>query len=261
MSLGGFHTCVSFLGSIAHLMTGSGLQSILELIYADHTVPHMLSGKAIARVIREHLIVSGVLHGMIVARAYQLNIQINDAINNILDNTNEQHQPIDLFNLREDIDDDLLSIADLLEETMSKNVKAEDVEHEHIVQEMLQKIEMVKDELASSKTAQLWFQYLDMIDIVCNFIKAERTGNWALHLKSLSDMLPYFAASGNHLYAKSGYGQSLTKVSIPHSKFVEGYHIVRRSHRFWAGLSSELIIEQVLMHSIKTTGVRHVHIE
>ena len=219
MSLGGFHTCVSFLGSIAHLMTGSGLQSILELIYADHTVPHiMLSGKAIARAIRGHLIVSGVLHGMIVARAYQLDIQINNAINNISDNTNEQQQPIDLFNLREDIDDDLLSIADLLEETMSRNVKAEDVEHEHIVQEMLQKIEMVKDELASSKTAQLWFQYLDMIDIVCNFIEAERTGNWALHLKSLSDMLPYFAASGNHLYAKSGYGQSLTKVSM---KFIQ----------------------------------------
>ena len=49
---------------------------------------------------------------------------------------------------------------------MSKNVKAEDVEHEHIMQEMLQKIEMVKDELASSKTAQLWFQYLDMIDMI-----------------------------------------------------------------------------------------------
>ena len=48
---------------------------------------------------------------MIVARAYQLDIQINDAINNISDNTNEQQQPIDLFDLREDIDDDLLSIA------------------------------------------------------------------------------------------------------------------------------------------------------
>ena len=52
LSLGGFDTCMSFLGSIGHLMTGSGLQSILELIYADHTVPHMLSGKAIARAIQ-----------------------------------------------------------------------------------------------------------------------------------------------------------------------------------------------------------------
>ena len=127
---------------------------------------------------------------------------------------------------------------------------AEDVEREHIVQEMLQKIGMVKDELESSKTSQLWFQYLDMIYIVCNFIKAERTGNWSLHLKSLSDMLPYFAASGHHLYM-SKLDKSHPEV---YSKFVEGYHIVRRSDRCWAGLSSDLIIEQVLMRSIKTTG-------
>ena len=110
---------------------------------------------------------------------------------------------------------------------------------------------MVKDELASSKTAQLWFQYLDMIDIVCNFIKAERTGNWSLHLKSLS---------GHHLYAKSGYIhlKHMSKLDKSHcevySKFVEAYHIVRRSDRFWAGLSSDLIIEQDLLRSIKTTG-------
>ena len=35
---------------------------------------------------------------------------------------------------------------------------------------------------------------------------------------------------------------------------MEGYHVVRRSDRFWAGLSTDLIIEQVLMRSIKTHG-------
>ena len=38
-----------------------------------------------------------------------------------------------------------------------------------------------------------------------------------------------------------------------HRKFLEGYH-VRRSNRFWAGLSTDLIIEQVLMRSTKTGG-------
>ena len=126
---------------------------------------------------------------MIVARVYQCDIQISevDTVDNTLDNTTEQQQPIDLFKLRKTIDDDLLSIADLLED----NIKADDVEHEDIVQEMIQKIGMVRDGLANSKMAQLWFQYLYMIDIVCNFIKAERTGNWSLHIKSLCDMLTY----------------------------------------------------------------------
>ena len=37
-------------------------------------------------------------------------------------------------------------------------------------------------------------------------------------------------------------------------RFDEGFHVVRRSDRLWAGLSSDLIIEQVLMRSLKTSG-------
>ena len=36
--------------------------------------------------------------------------------------------------------------------------------------------------------------------------------------------------------------------------FEEGYHVIRRSDRYWAGMSTDLIIEQVLMRSLKTTG-------
>ena len=33
-----------------------------------------------------------------------------------------------------------------------------------------------------------------------------------------------------------------------------GLHCARRSDRFWAELSTDLMIEQVLMHSVKTSG-------
>ena len=36
--------------------------------------------------------------------------------------------------------------------------------------------------------------------------------------------------------------------------FVEGRHVVRRSERYWAELSTDLVIEQVLMRSIKSAG-------
>ena len=36
--------------------------------------------------------------------------------------------------------------------------------------------------------------------------------------------------------------------------FSEGLHVIRRSNRMWAGLSSDLVIEQVLMRSLKTSG-------
>ena len=54
-------------------------------------------------------------------------------------------------------------------------------------------------------TAKLWIQYMDMINIMKIFIKAERTGDWQLYLYSLEKMLPFFAASGHNLYLKSVY--------------------------------------------------------
>ena len=38
------------------------------------------------------------------------------------------------------------------------------------------------------------------------------------------------------------------------TKFRTGFHAVRRSDRYWAGLWSDLVIEQTLMKSIKTCG-------
>ena len=44
--LGGFHTLMSFMGSIGNIMSGSGLKELLEEVYAENTVPHLHSGKA-----------------------------------------------------------------------------------------------------------------------------------------------------------------------------------------------------------------------
>jgi hypothetical protein len=46
-------------------MAGSGLQEVLELIYASNAVVHILSGKAIGRAVRAHLIVDA----MVLAKA------------------------------------------------------------------------------------------------------------------------------------------------------------------------------------------------
>ena len=43
----------------------------------------------------------------------------------------------------------------------------------------------------TSRTATLWLQYMEMVNILRTFIKAERTANWELHLQAVSEMLPY----------------------------------------------------------------------
>ena len=111
-----------------------------------------------------------------------------------------------------------------------------------------------------SKTGQLWLQYMDMVGLVRKFIKAERTGNWKLHLQTLIEMLPYFAASGHNNYLKSTYLYVQKMIALRETnpdveqRFLSGLNVIRRSDRYWAGLSPDLVIEEVFMRSMKTTG-------
>ena len=122
-------------------------------------------------------------------------------------------------------------------------------------------LKALSDELGSvSSTAKLWLMYMEMMDITRNFIRSERTGDWQLHLHTMQEMLPFMAASGHNLYTKSLYIylQKMSRLSETHPQvhklFLNGFQVIRRSNRFWAGLSPDLIIKQVLMRSLKTSG-------
>ena len=99
-----------------------------------------------------------------------------------------------------------------------------------------------------------------MVGILRPFIRAEHTGNWALHSQAIQDMLPYLAASDHNLYTKSArvYLQQMNDLKAEHAdvqqRFDDGFHAIRRSDHHWTGLSSDLIIEQVMMRSLKSRG-------
>ena len=143
---------------------------------------------------------------------------------------------------------------------MAKTKDVEEVANDKVIA----RIQAIRDahieSLANDPTASLWIQRLDMVRIIRKFIKAERLGNWYLHLQAVSEMPPYLASSGHSLYAKSARIYLSCMANLPndhpvvHQHFVEGLHIARRSNRAWAGLSTDLVIEQVLMRSMKTSG-------
>ena len=73
--------------------------------------------------------------------------------------------------------------------------------------------------------------------------------------------LLFFAASGHIFHMKSVHNTYLQKMAkLPeqhpeiHQHFKESLHVIRRSDRCWSGLSPDLVIEQCLMRSLKTTG-------
>ena len=155
---------------------------------------------------------------------------------------------------------DLQEAFVLYKSLMNNSPSVHQVCQSEIIQKLKESLKNKVCSLQSSRTASLWLQYLDIIDILRNFIRAQHTGNWELHLQSLSNMLPYLAASGHNHYTKCVwiYLQQMSKLEDEHPAvyrhFIKGLHAVRRSDRLWAGLPTDLVIEQALMRTPKTTG-------
>lgn len=128
---------------------------------------------------------------------------------------------------------------------------------------MCQKLERLMDTISSeSRTAKLWMNYLAQVDVLKQFIWAERTGDWELHLHSVRKMIPLFHAAGHFAYAKSArlYLQDMEDLGrkmspADHQKFTNGgYFTIRRTDCFWGGNFSDQTIEQELMRLLKTSG-------
>ena len=170
--LGGFHTLMSFLTTIGFIMNRSGLKQAFYMIYAENSAEKAFVGHAYSRAIRAHFLVQIAL-ATVMFELLQLTEEkgIFDAL---------------LLNV----------VAENFQEDMQK-------EEFTIIRDRF--IKQIEEFRKRGPTALLWIQYWDMLAIVKNFIKAERSGNWDLHLKCIEQMIPYFHASGHNNYAKSAH--------------------------------------------------------
>ena len=234
LMLGSFHTFMNLLGAIGTLMEGTGLKSVLEMAYGENAVVHMMTGKSVQRAFRGHLLVDKCLHHMVVKSVVEEKPEFASQIEEI-----------------EKMYSSLLNGDIILESFVTSTIVAK-------ISEILDK---KKAELsARSKTSQLWLGYQRMLRTARALIKGDRTGSWLNHLRAVSDCLPIFAAAGHYNYLKSAYHyiQEMSELEREHPcvyrKFLKGFHVIRRTNQFWAGLGCDLVIEQTLMKSLKGTG-------
>lgn len=116
--------------------------------------------------------------------------------------------------------------------------------------------DLLANTMEKGRKPKLWVQYLKIVNIVKNFIAAERSGNWELHLSCVRNMLPYFHATGRHLYAKCAhlYLRDMLNLDESTRNILSTNVAIRRSEKFWSGIWSDMTIEQTLMRSIKSIG-------
>lgn len=236
LMLGTFHTLMNVLGAIGTLMNGSGLFEILEEIYGSNTVVHMMTGKAVSRAIRGHMIVDAALSTLIVSEVFPPNE----------DGTSQEF---------------VQKACDILDGIMTGQKTIKDIEQSDVLSLIDTALETKKNHLqSSSRTSKLWLEYQRMVMTVRMLIEADRTNSWDLHLYAMREILPIVAAAGHVNYLKSLYLylQNMFNLSSKNAKvhklFQEGKFVIRRSDQFWGGLGSDLVIEQVLMRSLKSRG-------
>ena len=160
---------MKLLGAIGTMMDGSGLKDVLV---------HM-SGKAVQRSFRGHLLVSKCLTQQLVAKVTEADPGFQ----------NHMKELGRLYTLLKAGEVDLNTL--LKSDTNEKIIEA---------------LTSKKCELSnSSMTSKLWLNFQQMLGVAQQLIKADRTGSWKMHLHAISECLRIFAAAGHANYLKSAY--------------------------------------------------------
>ncbi|KAG1682159.1 hypothetical protein GQR58_011304 [Nymphon striatum] len=136
-------------GAIDTLIDGSGLRNLLEAVYGERAAVHMLSGKAMQRTFRGHLLIDRCLNEMVV---FEL-IQKDSEFETLVARSEKEYQPC-LASERDLNDGELTETLNMIHHKLCEK----------------------GDRIATkSKTSELWFRYQNMIKISSNFIRADRS--------------------------------------------------------------------------------------
>ena len=172
--LGGFHLLKSYLAIFGVLFADSGLHDIIKLIYeGELAADSILNGNSYDKAIRAHFLIDAVIF---------------------------QHvNPASIFT------DNEPSLMKTIILDCSKNHAGIGSKDIPMAERFRSKIKNVLAQLDNAgRTPSLWCLYHYMVDTIKIFIRAERMGDFTLHLSCITNrMLHMLAAAGHHDYAKA----------------------------------------------------------
>ncbi|KAE8746843.1 hypothetical protein FOCC_FOCC006402 [Frankliniella occidentalis] len=150
--------------------------------------------------------------------------------------------------------------TELANQLQSNTIPPEAAAHHPVIAVIREKLKATMSRLSQSRTALLWINYFEMVQIMRLFLRAERCGDWFMSLQSTKQMVPYFLAAGHFNYFKAcnTYLQQMrTAQSVmppdEFSSFAGGRFTIRTQEKFWDGVWTDMIIEQKLMRFLKVS--------
>ena len=96
-----------------------------------------------------------------------------------------------------------------------------------------------------------WRQYMLLVQLLLRFLRAEREGNWKLHLSAFAAMLPWFAIYNHTNYTRWGaiYLADIQNIEDTnpdvYAEFVQGNFVVKKTGHNFNKISTDQALEHV----------------
>ena len=102
-----------------------------------------------------------------------------------------------------------------------------------------------------SRMCKLWLDCLiKPVLLMMAYVRAEREGEWLLHVYCVKAMMPYFFAAGHQNYVRSDLVHLRAIENLPENilpYFLKGKHVMQHMDGLWNGLWSDMFIESTFM--------------
>lgn len=232
--LGGFHVALNFLKTIGQHFKHSGLSEVLHEsgVYTELTANKILEGKSWNRAVRAHKLMLESLWRILwsVYEAWRL-----------------ENVPHDLSDLQPSLK--------LLRDAFAEN---DETQIKEIVDQTIPKMESALNDFreffdvnSENATFKFWNEYLELASILLCFVRAERDGNWPLHLEMFKEMLPLMAVYDHSNYTRWGtvYLLDMQQLSetapTVYAEFMDGNFVVKHTPQKFNNVSTDQALEFV----------------
>ncbi|KAJ8034477.1 hypothetical protein HOLleu_21334 [Holothuria leucospilota] len=242
--MGGFHIILNYLSLIGKKYEGSGLEDLLieSDVYGSATVAAIMRGKSYNRSVRAHKLVMEALFRLLWRSFVKWLSERNTS-----------------FDLQADLTETIKNCQAAVREGM--NVLGSFEMLTRVVSSLEVEFSNFKEESkARSRLFAFWNDYIDMIQLLLQFLRAERRGDWLLHLSVTAAMTPHFFAFDRPNYSRwlPVYLADMNNLPqshpIVHQEFINGNHSVSRSGNPFSNVSTDMALEQSINRDSKTKG-------
>lgn len=250
--MGGFHIALNYFSLLGRKYANSGLEDLLieSEVYAAGTTSVLMLGKSYNRGIRAHKLVMEALFRLLWKAFLEWLSKKAGALDN-------------------EVKQDVVRRSSECQSTIKMEGFVNDawLKLQGCVEPLFSLLDAFKSESKEkSKVFSFWVEYIDMVLVLLQFIKAERTGNWKLHLSATAAMIPHFYSMDRVNYARwlPVYISDMNMLESNHPdvyrEFISGNHGVSRSKQPFAQVWTDMALEQSINLDSKskagTVGIR-----